>query len=153
MEHRWNDIDKRKPKHSDKTLSQFYVVSHKSHMNFLGDRTRYVRFGIQLCRPLRNVSQGFITHTSTTSAAAELSPGLTFRSHLLPPRLGRKARHMGKRLCCTEGRTRGERGSLCPSLPLVVIMNHFSLRELINPEDGVACFSKMLVRVCRAALQ
>jgi hypothetical protein len=32
MEQRWNDIDRGKPKDSEKTLPQGYVVYHKSHM-------------------------------------------------------------------------------------------------------------------------
>jgi hypothetical protein len=36
MEHRWNEIDREKPKYSGKNLSQCHFVHHKSHM----DRTR-----------------------------------------------------------------------------------------------------------------
>jgi hypothetical protein len=31
LEHWWNEIDRRKPKYSGKTLSQRYFVHHKSH--------------------------------------------------------------------------------------------------------------------------
>jgi hypothetical protein len=38
MEHRWNEIDRRKPdrrkpKYSEKKLSQCHFVHHKSHMD------------------------------------------------------------------------------------------------------------------------
>jgi hypothetical protein len=33
-EHRWNKIDKRKPKYSGENLSQCYFVNHKSHMEW-----------------------------------------------------------------------------------------------------------------------
>jgi hypothetical protein len=33
MEHRWNKIDKEKPKYLEKTLSQFHFVHRKSHMD------------------------------------------------------------------------------------------------------------------------
>jgi hypothetical protein len=33
MEHRWNEIDREKPKYSEKNLSQCHFVHHKSHMN------------------------------------------------------------------------------------------------------------------------
>jgi hypothetical protein len=33
MEHRWNEIDRGKPKYSDKNLSQCYFVHHKSYMD------------------------------------------------------------------------------------------------------------------------
>jgi hypothetical protein len=33
MEHRWNEIDRGKPKNSGKTLSQCHFVHHKSHMD------------------------------------------------------------------------------------------------------------------------
>jgi hypothetical protein len=36
MEHRWNEIDKGKPKYSEKTLSQCHFVRHKSHMDWPG---------------------------------------------------------------------------------------------------------------------
>jgi hypothetical protein len=32
MEHRWNEIDRGKPKNSGKNLSQCHFVHHKSHM-------------------------------------------------------------------------------------------------------------------------
>jgi hypothetical protein len=32
-EAQWNDIDVRKPKNSEKNLSQFHIVHHKSHMD------------------------------------------------------------------------------------------------------------------------
>jgi hypothetical protein len=32
MEHRWNEIDRGKPKYSEKKLSQCHFVHHKSHM-------------------------------------------------------------------------------------------------------------------------
>jgi hypothetical protein len=31
MEHRWNKIDRGKLKNSEKNISQFHVVQHKSH--------------------------------------------------------------------------------------------------------------------------
>jgi hypothetical protein len=33
MEHRWNDIDRGKPKYSGKNLSQCHFVHHKSRMD------------------------------------------------------------------------------------------------------------------------
>jgi uncharacterized membrane protein len=36
MEHRWNEIDRRKPKNSGKNVSQCHFVHHKSHMDWTG---------------------------------------------------------------------------------------------------------------------
>jgi hypothetical protein len=36
MEHRWNEIDRGKPKNSGKNLSQYRFVQHKSHMDWPG---------------------------------------------------------------------------------------------------------------------
>jgi hypothetical protein len=36
MEHGWNDIDRGKPKYSERNLSQCHFVYHKSHMDRLG---------------------------------------------------------------------------------------------------------------------
>jgi hypothetical protein len=33
MEHRWNEVDRGKPKYSGKNLSQCLFVHHKSHMD------------------------------------------------------------------------------------------------------------------------
>jgi hypothetical protein len=33
IEHRWNEIDRGKPKYSEKSLSQCHFVHQKSHMN------------------------------------------------------------------------------------------------------------------------
>jgi hypothetical protein len=33
MEHRWNEIDRGKPKYSAKNLSQCHFAHHKSHMD------------------------------------------------------------------------------------------------------------------------
>jgi hypothetical protein len=33
MEHRWNEIDRGKPKYSGKNLFQCHFVHHKSHMD------------------------------------------------------------------------------------------------------------------------
>ena len=39
MEHRWNEIDRGKPKYSGKNLSQCHFVHQKSHMNWPGIET------------------------------------------------------------------------------------------------------------------
>jgi hypothetical protein len=36
MEHRWNEIDRVKPKYSGKNVSQCHIVHHKSHMDCPG---------------------------------------------------------------------------------------------------------------------
>jgi hypothetical protein len=36
MEHRWNEIDREKPKYSEKKLSQYHSVHHKSHLDWPG---------------------------------------------------------------------------------------------------------------------
>jgi hypothetical protein len=36
MEHRWNEIDRGKPKYSGKNLSQCHFVHHKYHMDWPG---------------------------------------------------------------------------------------------------------------------
>jgi hypothetical protein len=33
MKHQWNEIDRGKPKNSEKNLSQCHCVHHKSHMD------------------------------------------------------------------------------------------------------------------------
>jgi hypothetical protein len=33
MEHQWDEIDREKPKYSEKTLSQCHFVNHKTHMD------------------------------------------------------------------------------------------------------------------------
>jgi hypothetical protein len=33
LEHRWNEIDRGKPKYSGEKLSQYHVVHHKPHMD------------------------------------------------------------------------------------------------------------------------
>jgi hypothetical protein len=40
MEHRWNEIDRGKPKYSEKNLSQCHFVYHKSHMDWPRHRTQ-----------------------------------------------------------------------------------------------------------------
>jgi hypothetical protein len=39
IEHRWNEIDRVKPKYSGKNLSQCHFVHHKSHIDWPRDRT------------------------------------------------------------------------------------------------------------------
>jgi hypothetical protein len=39
MEHRWNEIDRGKPKYSEKNLSQCHFVHHKFHMDRPGIET------------------------------------------------------------------------------------------------------------------
>jgi hypothetical protein len=36
MEHRWNEINRGKPKYSEKNLSQCHFVHYKSHMDWPG---------------------------------------------------------------------------------------------------------------------
>jgi hypothetical protein len=36
MEHRWNEIDRGKPKYSGKNLSQCHFVHNKPHMDWTG---------------------------------------------------------------------------------------------------------------------
>jgi hypothetical protein len=36
MEHRWNEVDRGKPKYSEQNLSQRHFVHHKSHMDLPG---------------------------------------------------------------------------------------------------------------------
>jgi hypothetical protein len=36
MEHKWNEIERGKPKYSEKTLSQCHFVHHKSQMDLPG---------------------------------------------------------------------------------------------------------------------
>jgi hypothetical protein len=36
LEHRWNEIDRGKPKYSGKNLSQHHFVHHKSHIDLSG---------------------------------------------------------------------------------------------------------------------
>jgi hypothetical protein len=48
-ERRWNDIDRRKPKNSEKNLSQCQFVHHKSHMDWPGSEP-----GLRVERPLTN---------------------------------------------------------------------------------------------------
>jgi hypothetical protein len=36
MKYRWNEIDRVKPKYSEKNLSQYHFVHHKSHMHWVG---------------------------------------------------------------------------------------------------------------------
>jgi hypothetical protein len=33
MEHRWNEIDRGKPKYSERNMSQCHFIHHKSHMD------------------------------------------------------------------------------------------------------------------------
>jgi hypothetical protein len=40
MEHRWNGIDRVKPKYSGENLSQCHFVHHKSHMDWAGIEPR-----------------------------------------------------------------------------------------------------------------
>jgi hypothetical protein len=43
MEHRWNEIDRGKPKYSGENLSQYHFVHHKSHMDKPGIETGPLR--------------------------------------------------------------------------------------------------------------
>jgi hypothetical protein len=43
-EHRWNEIDRGKPKYTGKNLSQCQFVHHKSHMNWPGIETGLPRW-------------------------------------------------------------------------------------------------------------
>jgi hypothetical protein len=33
MEHRWDEIDREKPKYSEENLFQYHFIHHKSHMD------------------------------------------------------------------------------------------------------------------------
>jgi hypothetical protein len=49
MEHRWNAIDREKPKYSRENLSQCHFVRHKSHMDWPG-----IERGLRDERPVTN---------------------------------------------------------------------------------------------------
>jgi hypothetical protein len=44
MEHRWNEVDRGKPKYSGKNLSQCHFIHHKSHMDWPGIEPRPPRW-------------------------------------------------------------------------------------------------------------
>jgi hypothetical protein len=77
IEQRWKDIDRGKPKDSEKNLSQCHAVHHKSHMGWLGWKP-----GLRCEKPVTN-------HLSYGSAldqlCSEYNSTLTGTACSLPP--------------------------------------------------------------------
>jgi hypothetical protein len=60
MQHRWNEIDRGKPKYSYKNLSQCHFIHHKSHMDWTGIESPPPRWETMV-RPLNTQLPTFVT--------------------------------------------------------------------------------------------
>ena len=76
MEHRWNEIDRAKPKYSGKNLSQCHFVHHKSHMD-------WTRVSAGRCRRLTAwaMAQLWVVHVIITTLLTVNSQWLDLDLH------------------------------------------------------------------------